>query len=223
MIAERLLDGVLRPVAEGPRRPVADQQPPAPFRQHRQGRGRAPLRPLGRAVPHRRTRPAGQHQVPRQAAHRPDRPIPRRLRTTQRAGQAHQDPHLARRGMVRMRTRTTPRKPRKARSGQVCPGQEPERLAGLGLREIAKLRKPRNAAGFAGYTAYPADFAKRSSLRHRSWSTGMLRGLRGHFQPYAYSARDRRRQMTARVALSRTDRPVPRAGSDATTERTTTS
>ena len=96
------LDGVLRPVAEGPRRPVADQQPPAPFRQHRHGRGRVPLRPLGRAVPHRRARPAGQPQVPRQAAHRPDQPIPRCLRTTQRAGQAHQGPHLARRGMVRV-------------------------------------------------------------------------------------------------------------------------
>jgi hypothetical protein len=31
-----------------------------------------------------------------------------------------------------------------------------------------------------------------------------LRALRGHFQPWAYSARDRRRQMTALTALSHT-------------------
>ena len=36
------MDGVLRPVAQDPRRQLADQQPPAPVRQHRHGRGRAP-------------------------------------------------------------------------------------------------------------------------------------------------------------------------------------
>ena len=110
--------------------------------------GRTPLRPLGRAVPHRWTRPASQHQVPRQAAHRPDRPVPRCLRTTQRAGQAHQGPHLARRGMARMSTRTTPRKPRKPRSGQVCPGQEPEQHAGF--RPKGRSLNPANPAALRG-------------------------------------------------------------------------
>src|SRR5690349_13443833 len=66
--------------------------------------------------------------------------------------------------MVRMNTRITPGKP----------------------------RKPRNSAGFAGYTARSAGFAKHGQGTHRCWSTCVLRGLRGlrgHFEPRAYSAR----------------------------------
>ena len=106
-------------------------------------------RPVGRLLPHRRPRQVPEHEVARQAAHRPDQPLPRPVRAAQRAGQAQQGPHLARRGVVRVsgvcgvygqhagarragnlpcaRGKHTPQTPQTPQS----PGQRPEKLAGF--------------------------------------------------------------------------------------------
>ena len=128
------LDGVLRPVAQDPRRQVADQQRVAPVRRRRRAqsaadRGKAVSSPTGAAG-------SRQHQVSRQAAHRADQPLPRPLRAAQRAGQAHarsapgalrsgpgeracgvfrQHPRGRRGEISRARAETTPRKPCKPR------------------------------------------------------------------------------------------------------------
>src|SRR5487761_483130 len=57
---------------------------------------------MGWLLRRRRSRALSQPEVTRQAAHWPDRSLPRLLRTAQRTGSAQQSPDLAHRGVGRM-------------------------------------------------------------------------------------------------------------------------